>query len=82
MDGVFADGACENIAGFPNVSQSRGDQYNQGIVLLMDETKKAFSEINDNLFIIANGIHFYAFMPDHCTHIIPHVDGVLVEHFG
>ena len=75
VDGLFADGLCNAFN--KNVSAQRAQQYNNGVLSLMDETKSALTKINSDLFILGNGLLSYSFEPDHCTHAVEHVDGVL-----
>eukprot|EP01083_Nonionella_stella_P080189 220213_1 len=82
VNGVFADGSQTHFNA--NVSKQREKEYNEAVLLLFDETRKAFAEVNDDLFLYANGISTYseAISPGHNLQVFPHVDGMLAEHFG
>eukprot|EP01083_Nonionella_stella_P039761 108161_1 len=83
VDGLFADGvaSAHTIAANPNVSSSRAKAYSNGQMLLLDELRAAFAAINNDLFVIGNDITMYPFAPDHNLHVLPHVDGLLGDHY-
>eukprot|EP01084_Bolivina_argentea_P147074 257371_1 len=83
INGAWGDGACKNWSDSKyNVSVERSNQYINGAMKLMDETRQKFKQINDDLFFVANGLCSHSYFSDYCTHIIPHTDGIWIEHFG
>ena len=80
VNGIFGDGIRKQWNN-PNISQARQDEYNQGIILLLNATRKAFAEINDDLYVIGNGISTYQTLPNNLD-LFPYLDGMLGEHYG
>eukprot|EP01084_Bolivina_argentea_P215457 365794_1 len=84
INGIFVDGASKNFSSNnKNFSNQRALEWNNGLYSVMNETKKLFTNINDDLYIIANAIATYSnFAPEYGMQILPYVDGVLHGHFG
>ena len=83
INGIFGDGVAHQWNDV-NVSAQRQQAYNEGILSLLDETRQSFAAINDDLFVIGNGISTYSeqISPDHNLGVVPHTDGMLGEHYG
>eukprot|EP01084_Bolivina_argentea_P207300 353714_1 len=82
VNGIFADGVQAHFTA--NVSRQRQNEYNEAVLLLFDQLREAFAEINDDLFVFGNSITTYptSVIPGHNLQVLPHVDGMLAEHFG
>eukprot|EP00483_Globobulimina_turgida_P013522 UN13547 len=83
VNGIFGDGITKNLSTRYNISVERSQQWMDGVKLLMNDTKKLFTEINDDLYIIGNAISTYSSSaPDYGSWILPYIDGVSHMHFG
>eukprot|EP01084_Bolivina_argentea_P076874 139359_1 len=85
VNGIFGDGVYRYWNPAQNVSAKRNNEYNAGILSLLDLTRASFAQINnDDLFVIGNGLSTYPdyINPDNNLEAMAHCDGMLAEHFG
>ena len=80
INGLFIDGLNRNFES-QNVSAQRQMEYDQGILYILNETRRSFAEINDDTFVFGNGISTYNGM-DNNLDMFPYLDGMLGEHYG
>eukprot|EP01084_Bolivina_argentea_P083044 150354_1 len=82
VNGIFVDGADKQIAAQnANFSTQSQKQYDNAIFSLLDEARNTFSAINDDLMVIANGIHTSGQRADDWLSLMPHADGMLGDHY-
>merc|ERR1719203_1422868 len=77
IDGVFIDGGCA-LFDRSLVSQAREDAFNAGMVTAVKDLKAALVDLDPELYLLLNGIHFYT-ESTLCTEMGKHADGMMVE---
>eukprot|EP01084_Bolivina_argentea_P140388 246808_1 len=86
VNGIFADGLMKNFtqSNF-NVSLDRNNEWQHGAFTTMDKLRNTFKKMNDDLFVIGNGIktYSYSFPPNNYgLEAMHHVDGLMYGHYG
>eukprot|EP01083_Nonionella_stella_P022580 62460_1 len=80
VGGVFIDSLY--AGGLGSTSRQRTQLYNDGILLLLIQTKQALNKLQPDLFILGNALHLQCHPYDRCANMAEMVDGICVEHFG
>eukprot|EP01083_Nonionella_stella_P131216 398448_1 len=80
VDGVFVDAVRCAFRG--RLSAARTQQYKEGMYALLAAARQELKKLNENMFVLANGMHFHCHPIEVCANMSHLMDGTSIEHFA
>eukprot|EP01083_Nonionella_stella_P138223 420638_1 len=80
VDGVFVDSIRSQFG--RKLSAERAQQYKEGIYALLAAARQGSKKLNENMFVLANGMHFHCHPIEVCADMAHVMDGTSIEHFA